>query len=204
MPTSQATLILHEVENSKPISSRTREFQHRRFQNRIYRFLSQIFKEQQKKGLTKKELAERIDSRPEQINRWLSVPSNLTINTICDLLVGMGMDLDDPSATSLEDLAHETEQPALAAVASVDVQRPLVVGLINIFTQPTYVSPEQIQPPGQLTAFQANTLAQPTSSTYRSFAELEPSHDLGEMLTLVGAISNKQGASSTWPIQNQQ
>jgi hypothetical protein len=106
IPISQAALLLNEVQGSKPISARTREFQHRRFQNRIYRFLSRAFREQQRKGLTKKELAKRIDSRPEQITRWLSIPSNLTLNTVCDLLLGMAMDLDDPSATPLEDLAR--------------------------------------------------------------------------------------------------
>jgi transcriptional regulator with XRE-family HTH domain len=120
MPTSQATTILHEVEEGKPISGKTRAFQHRRLQNRFQRFILRTFREQQKKkGLTQKELAQRIDSRPEQINRWLSIPGNLTLNTVCDLLLGMGMDLDDPSATPLEELAGDAEQ----ADAPVEIQK---------------------------------------------------------------------------------
>jgi hypothetical protein len=111
MPTSQAMLILREIERDRPIPARTKSFQHRRMQNRFHRFLLKTFREQEKKGLTQKKLAERIGSRPEQINRWLSIPGNLTINTICDLLLGMGVDLDDPSATSLSDLAIEAESP---------------------------------------------------------------------------------------------
>jgi hypothetical protein len=116
MPTSQATLILHEVERERPISAKTKTFQHRRMQNRFHRFLLKTFREQEKKGLTQKKLAERIGSRPEQINRWLSFPGNLTLNTICDLLLGMGVDLDDPSATSLLELAIEAESLAKGAV----------------------------------------------------------------------------------------
>lgn len=110
MPTSQATLILREVERGQPISARTRAFQRRRLQNRFHRFILKTFREQQRKGLTQKQLAERIDSRPEQINRWLSIPGNLTLNTISDLLLGMAVDLDDPSATPLLELAREVEQ----------------------------------------------------------------------------------------------
>lgn len=111
MPTSQAMLILNEVEHSKPISAKTRAFQHRRLQNRFQRFLLRTFRQQHRKtGLIQKALADRIDSRPEQVNRWLSIPGNLTLNTICDLLLGMGVDLDDPSATPLADLAAETDQ----------------------------------------------------------------------------------------------
>lgn len=112
MPISQATLLLSEVEHNKPISAKTRDFQHRRFQNRYHEFLLSVFEEQQKKtGLTKKELAARIDCRPEQVTRWLSIPNNLTLNTICDLLLGMAVDLDDPSATTLVELAQEADTP---------------------------------------------------------------------------------------------
>jgi len=114
MPTSQATSILREITNSKPISEKTRAFQRRRLQNRFYRFILKTFKEQQKNGLTQKELAERIHSRPEQINRWLSIPGNLTLNTIADLLLGMGVDLDDPSSTPLTKLVEQAERPAEA------------------------------------------------------------------------------------------
>jgi len=111
MPTSQAMLILHEVQHGKPISAKTRAFQRRRLQNRFHRFILRTFRQQQKNaGLTQKELADRIDSRPEQVNRWLSIPGNLTLKTISDLLLGMAVDLDDPSATPLADLAREAER----------------------------------------------------------------------------------------------
>lgn len=112
MPTSQAMSILHEVEQSKPISEKTRAFQRRRLQNRFHRFLLTMFRQQQKHGLTQKELADRIGTRPEQVNRWLSIPSNLTLNTMADLLLGMAVDLDDPSATPLSVLAEEAHIPA--------------------------------------------------------------------------------------------
>ncbi len=156
---SQATSILHEVEHSKPISAKTRAFQHRRMQNRFHRFILKTFREQQKKtGLTQKELAERIDSRPEQINRWLSIPGNLTINTICDLLLGMAVDLDDPSATSLADLAQATEnkpvpQEVRGAASSIQIY-------IQIYASPPLSSVSEATINAAQTPIQGNTIPQ--------------------------------------------
>jgi transcriptional regulator with XRE-family HTH domain len=166
MPTSQATLILHEVEHSKPISAKVRAFQHRRLQNRFQRFILKTFREQQKKkGLTQKELAQRIDSRPEQVNRWLSIPANLTLNTICDLLLGMAVDLDEPSATCLEDLAASAVDRVDApveiqeAVNSIQIEQPPLPYLLSIGLRTQVES-------------QANTIIQP-STAVRRFARLD-------------------------------
>jgi transcriptional regulator with XRE-family HTH domain len=110
MPTSQ-TSILSEVERGKPISLRTRAFYRRRLQNRIHRLVAEAFRKQAKAtGLTQKQLAERIGSRPEQVNRWLGLAGNLTLNTLSDLLLGMAVDLDDPSVTTIADLLPEAEE----------------------------------------------------------------------------------------------
>ena len=110
MPTSQ-TSILSEIERGNPISLRTRAYYRRRLQNRIHRLVSQAFKQQQRdKGLTQKTLAARIDSDKAQLNRWLGIPGNWTLNTISDLLLGMAVDLDDPSVTPISELIHDGQQ----------------------------------------------------------------------------------------------
>lgn len=105
------TSILSEIEQGKPIPTRTRAYYRRRLQNRIHRLILSAFRERQKKtGLNQKQLAERIDKDRAEINRWLGIPSNLTLETISDLLLGLGVDLDDPSVTPIADLVHETDQ----------------------------------------------------------------------------------------------
>lgn len=42
-------------------------------------------------GLSKADIARKLDRRPEQITRWLSAPCNLEIDTISDLALSMGL-----------------------------------------------------------------------------------------------------------------
>ena len=120
MPTSQM-LILSEIEKGRPISARTRAYYRRRLQNRIHRLVSQAFKQQQRSTkLTQKELAARIGSDKAQLNRWLGIPGNWTLNTISDLLLGMAVDLDDPSITPIKDLIEDGHQKQIEAAQKRD------------------------------------------------------------------------------------
>jgi hypothetical protein len=60
-------------------------------------------------NLKQNELAQRIRKGPDQINRWLGAPGNWTLDTISDLLLGIGVDLDDPSFTPIADLLVERD-----------------------------------------------------------------------------------------------
>jgi hypothetical protein len=130
MPISQTSL-LSEIANSKPLARKVLAFYRRRLQNRFHDLLRRTFLEQEKgNGLTQKQLADRIGHRPEQINRWLGIPSNLTLNTINDLLLGMLVDLDDPSVTQIADLVDEVETPT-AAVAYPTSTKSNVVSIFS-------------------------------------------------------------------------
>jgi ribosome-binding protein aMBF1 (putative translation factor) len=109
MLTSQ-TSILSEIQGRKPISKRTKAYYRRRLQNRFHRLILTAFREQQKRnGLNQKQLAQKIDKDKSKVNRWLGIPSNLTLETISDLLLGLGVDLDDPSVTPIADLVHDAD-----------------------------------------------------------------------------------------------
>lgn len=60
-----------------------------RLRNRVFNFIIGKFLSEQKNGLTKAILARRTGKTPDVINRWLGAPSNLTIDTISDLLLGI-------------------------------------------------------------------------------------------------------------------
>lgn len=141
MPTSQ-TSILSEIEKGKPISLRTRAYYRRRLQNKIHRLVRQAFKQQETEtGLTQKTLAARIDSDKAQVNRWLGIPGNWTLNTISDLLLGMAVDLDDPSVTRITDLIEDRKQKQEAAERKRD-SAPAPIWKIDDRPKPQTPQPE--------------------------------------------------------------
>ena len=91
MTTSQ-TLLLSEIaagHAGPPIPSAKRAYFQQRLQNRVFNFILKKFISGQEHGLTKAVLARRIGKTPDLINRWLGAPSNLTTDTISDLLLGI-------------------------------------------------------------------------------------------------------------------
>lgn len=78
-----------------PISASTRAYFQQRLRNRMLKLLLERFIAAQKQGLTKAALARRIGKTPDVVNRWLGAPSNLTLDTISDLLIGiMGEEME--------------------------------------------------------------------------------------------------------------
>ncbi len=79
----------------KAISRRERAFNRRRNQNRLHAALAGFFAEEAEAGrITKKQLADLIERNPAQITRWLTDPSNYEADTISDLLLAMGAEMD--------------------------------------------------------------------------------------------------------------
>lgn len=71
-------------------SARRRYYFQRRFQNRVFAKLASFFVAEAKRaGVTKKDIAERLNKDPAQVTRWLSSPTNLTLDTISDLLFAL-------------------------------------------------------------------------------------------------------------------
>lgn len=82
------------------IPSPKRAYFQQRLENRIFGFLLEKFMEAQKNGLTKAILARRIGKSPEVITRWLGAPSNLTLDTISDLLLAISAEELEPGTSS--------------------------------------------------------------------------------------------------------
>lgn len=140
MTTSQNRSVLSELSDDKPISPKTLRYFRRSLQNRFHQLILQVFvvKEEQE-GLTQKKLATRIGRAPEQINRWLHTASNLELDTLSDLLLGMLVDLNDLSVTPLSELIDRPENHQITYQGESDSgssNRPLVPS-------------GQSQPPGQ-------------------------------------------------------
>jgi hypothetical protein len=87
--------------NGPPIPEAKRAYFQARLRNRLFNFIVEKFLQEQQRGLTKAALARRIGKTPDVVNRWLGAPSNLTLDTVSDLLLGIGAEELKPEASSL-------------------------------------------------------------------------------------------------------
>ena len=92
MPISQTQFFseLSAGHTGPPIANATLTYYQARLRNRLFNFILGRFVKEQKNGLTKAALARRIGKPPEVINRLLGAPRNLTLDTLSDLLLGIG------------------------------------------------------------------------------------------------------------------
>ena len=90
MTISQTAPVWTEVYNSPQVSLKTLGYLRAQFRNRLHQLILTEFKKKEKHGFTKADLARRIHKKPEQITRLLGAPGNWTLDTVSDLLLGMG------------------------------------------------------------------------------------------------------------------
>jgi len=98
------THLLSEVaagHDGPAIPESKRAYFQERFRGRFFDFLISRFLLEQTSGLTKAKLSRRIGKSPEVINRWLGAPSNLTLDSISDLLLGISGEEPEVNASSL-------------------------------------------------------------------------------------------------------
>jgi hypothetical protein len=92
MTTSQTLSFLTEILESDRIPIGKLEYFRARLQSRLHQLVLDEFLRQEDQGLHQAQLARRIGRKPEVINRLLGAPGNWTLNTVSDLLLGMGLE----------------------------------------------------------------------------------------------------------------
>jgi hypothetical protein len=74
---------------------RDRAYFRQRQRNRVFAELVAFFEEEASSDrISKKGLADLLEKNPSQITRWFSVPSNFELDTISDILLAMGAEMD--------------------------------------------------------------------------------------------------------------
>ena len=77
------------------MKTRDRAYYRQRQKNRVFTELVQFFAgEAERRQITKKDLAEALAKDPAQITRWLSAPSNFELDTLSDILLALGAEMD--------------------------------------------------------------------------------------------------------------
>jgi transcriptional regulator with XRE-family HTH domain len=96
--------VLNELEaghEGPEIPEAKRVYFQRRVRDRFFDFLRERFEREESNGLTQAKLARRIGKSPEVINRWLNAPSNLTLDSISDLMIGVAAEEPEFDGKSL-------------------------------------------------------------------------------------------------------
>jgi hypothetical protein len=107
--TSRQMEFLSEILEWKPVPEDTLVYFQERLRYRLHSAILDAFTRRAKeRGIKQKDLAVRIHRSSVQINRWLSTASNLTLDSISDLMVGLGMDFDEFPFTPIENTIAPT------------------------------------------------------------------------------------------------
>lgn len=81
-------------DESKPLTARHLGYFRGSLRNNLYAEILKLFAAKSKTNFTRADLARRLNRRPEQITRWFSGPGNLRLDTLSDLLLAMGHELE--------------------------------------------------------------------------------------------------------------
>lgn len=84
-----------DLSSKEPLGSRILSYFRARFRSRVHKAIVAAFVEaQEKHDLAKADVARKMDRGAEQVTRWLGAPTNLTLDTVSDLLVAIGKEAD--------------------------------------------------------------------------------------------------------------
>src|SRR5260221_1460964 len=119
MITSEQNLLLYEL-RQKPIPAPMLIELEARLQHRIHSMVLDAFNES---GLSQKELTARLGWDTARVSRCLASSSNWTLKTISALLAAIGVDLDDPSYTSFDELERRLRAHASPSAAARPIKK---------------------------------------------------------------------------------
>jgi len=108
-----------------------------RNKNRLFEKLVTFFaSEAERTGITKKDIAARLGRDPSQITRWLSAPNNLTPDSISDLLLALGAEMDYEVAKFEERPQPNYEHPLISELDAVVIAKPGRPSIVDLKVSP--------------------------------------------------------------------
>lgn len=109
--TFSAVQYRENIGKSEPLSKRSRTYFQQRFQQHVFARLAKAFATRAEEfGVTKSGIACLIDKDKAQVNRLLSHPTNLTLDTLCELALALNYEptlfLEDLSIPANHNFCH--------------------------------------------------------------------------------------------------
>jgi transcriptional regulator with XRE-family HTH domain len=118
---AQQKSFLSEILEDRPIPESTLMYFRERFRDKLHSAILEAFLiRAQEKNLKQQDLAARIHRTKAQISRWFNAPSNITLDSISDLMVGLGMDFDAFPFTPIEKTVAAEEENLEDIAISLD------------------------------------------------------------------------------------
>lgn len=111
---------------NEPKSARDVAYYRERYRNRVFsKLVSFISDVAQREQITQKDMAERLGKDPAQLSRLFSQPSNLTLDTISDILLAVDAEAEPPHITQFKDKpAPNYVHPLIARVTRSATKPP--------------------------------------------------------------------------------
>jgi Helix-turn-helix len=120
-----------------PMKRRDVAYYRQRQKNHVFTALVEFFAEEaQRRGVTKKQLAETLSKDPSQITRWLSAPSNFELDTVSDLLLALGAEMDHKIVRFSDRQKPNYAHPLMAKCIATVTRPPAVSASSSIKLKP--------------------------------------------------------------------
>jgi transcriptional regulator with XRE-family HTH domain len=111
---------------SEPKSARDIAYYTQRYRNRVFAKLVSFVSDQlERKGMSKKDIAEILDRDPALITRWLSQPSNMNLDTVAMFALAFDAEAEPPDFVLFEERsAPNFVHPLIAKAAKIATKAP--------------------------------------------------------------------------------
>lgn len=114
---------------NEPKSLRDIAYYQQRYRNRVFlKLVSWISEQAQQRHLPQKDVADIIRKDPAVISRWLNNPSNLTLDTISDLLLAFDAEAEPPEIVLFKNRPPPNYMHPLMARALHENNAPSPIG----------------------------------------------------------------------------
>jgi transcriptional regulator with XRE-family HTH domain len=185
MLTSQQKDFLSEILGGTPIPEDKLVYFRERLRDRLHSAILAAFEQRAKKGFKQSDLAERINKKRAQIARWLSTTSNLTLDSISDLMVGLGMDFDEFPFTPIEKIVASTETKTQLETSSILAILKINENLHKFTTQASAI-PKTSPAGGTALIIPQQSLSQPNNVRYLADFQKKEIGESSNILAKIG------------------
>jgi hypothetical protein len=140
MTTYPKSLLIDAICSDKPLGAFQISYFGERYRNQLHAEVLNLFQRVSKeRGLTKADIARRLNKRPEQVTRWLSAPGNWTLDTVSELMLALGYE-PVVGSRSLAETVHSNDFHPLSIKPSQATSTPnasITVSELRIRQAPT-------------------------------------------------------------------